>query len=73
MISIVTTVLKVGALVVFVVIAAMHFNPEMLSTVSSAKVSGMSTLPAAIAIALWAFVGIESATVPAGEIKDPES
>ena len=72
MISIVTTVLKVGALVVFVVIAGMHFNPAMLSTVSSAKVSGMSTLPAAIAIAFWAFVGIESATVPAGEIKDPE-
>ena len=72
MVSIVTTVLKVGALVVFVVIAAMHFNPAMLSTVSSAKVSGMSTLPAAIAIALWAFVGIESATVPAGEIKNPE-
>lgn len=71
-VSIVTTVLKVGALVVFVVIAAMHFNPAMLSTVSSDKVSGMSTLPAAIAIALWAFVGIESATVPAGEIKDPE-
>lgn len=72
MVSIVTTVLKVGALVVFVVIAAMHFNPAMLSTVSNAKVSGMSTLPAAIAIALWAFVGIESATVPAGEIKNPE-
>lgn len=70
-VSVVTTVLKVGALVVFVVIAAMHFNPAMLNTVSSAKVSGMSTLPAAIAIALWAFVGIESATVPAGEIRDP--
>jgi amino acid transporter len=71
-VSVVTTVLKVGALVVFVIIAALHFNPAMLSTVSSAKVSGMSTLPAAIAIALWAFVGIESATVPAGEIKNPE-
>jgi basic amino acid/polyamine antiporter, APA family len=70
-VSIVTTILKVGALVVFVIIAAMHFNPDMLATVSSAKVSGMSTLPAAIAIALWAFVGIESATVPAGEIKNP--
>ena len=70
-VSIVTTILKVGALVVFVIIAAMHFNPAMLTTVSSAKVSGMSTLPAAIAIALWAFVGIESATVPAGEIKNP--
>jgi basic amino acid/polyamine antiporter, APA family len=70
-VSIVTTILKVGALVVFVVIAAMHFNPAMLGTVSSVKVAGMSTLPAAIAIALWAFVGIESATVPAGEIKNP--
>ncbi|GCD09880.1 amino acid permease [Clostridium tagluense] len=71
-VSIITTVLKLSALVVFVVIAGMNFNPAMLSTVSSAEVSGMGTLPAAIAIALWAFVGIESATVPAGEIKDPE-
>lgn len=71
-VSIITTVLKVGALVVFVAIAAMHFNPAMLKTVSSVNVSGMGTLPAAIAIALWAFVGIESATVPAGEIKNPE-
>jgi amino acid transporter len=70
-VSIVTTILKVGALVVFVIIAAMHFNPDMLGTVSGSKVSGMNTLPAAIAIALWAFVGIESATVPAGEIKNP--
>jgi len=70
-VSIVTTVLKVGALIVFVIIAAMHFNPAMLKTVSSVNVAGMNTLPAAIAIALWAFVGIESATVPAGEIKDP--
>ena len=71
-VSIVTTILKVGALVVFVIIAALHFNPAMLGTVSSVKVSGMNTLPAAIAIALWAFVGIESATIPAGEIKNPQ-
>ena len=71
-VSVVTTVLKVSALAVFVIIAAMHFNPAMLNTVSSAKVSGMNTLPAAIAIALWAFVGIESATIPAGEIKNPQ-
>ena len=71
-VSIVTTILKVGALVVFVIIAALHFNPAMLGTVSSVTVSGMNTLPAAIAIALWAFVGIESATVPAGEIKNPQ-
>jgi amino acid transporter len=71
-VSIITTILKVGALVVFVVIAALHFKPAMLLTVSGSDVAGMGTLPAAIAIALWAFVGIESATVPAGEIKNPE-
>lgn len=70
--GIITTVLKIVPLIVFVIIGAMHFNPAMLSTVSSPDVAGMSTLPAAIAIALWAFVGIESATVPAGEIKNPE-
>ncbi len=71
-VSIITVVLKVGALGVFIVLAALHFNPEMLKTVSRPEVSGMDTLPAAIAIALWAFVGIESATVPAGEIKNPK-
>jgi basic amino acid/polyamine antiporter, APA family len=71
-VSIITTVLKVAALLVFIFIATMHFNPAMLNTVSGQNVSGMNTLPAAIAIALWAFIGIESSTVPAGEIKNPE-
>lgn len=70
--GIITTLLKIVPLIIFVIIGAMNFNPEMLSTVSSPEVAGFSTLPAAIAIALWAFVGIESATVPAGEIKNPE-
>jgi len=71
-IGIVSTVLKVSALLVFLVIALINFDPQYLSTVTSSEVSGMSTLPAAIAVALWAFVGLESATVPAGEIKNPE-
>ena len=71
-IGIVSTVLKVAALIVFMVIAAIHFNPKFLHTVAAPELSGMGTFPAAIAVALWAFVGLESATVPAGEIKDPE-
>jgi APA family basic amino acid/polyamine antiporter len=71
-IGIISTVLKVSALLVFLVIALINFDPQYLSTVTSSEVSGMSTLPAAIAVALWAFVGLESATVPAGEIKNPE-
>jgi basic amino acid/polyamine antiporter, APA family len=69
-IGIVTTILKIGALIVFVIIALIHFNPDMLNTVSDNSVSGMDTLPAAIAIALWAYVGIESSTIPAAEIKN---
>ncbi|MEG0306520.1 MAG: amino acid permease [Clostridium sp.] len=71
-ISIVSTVLKIGVLVVFIVIAALNFDPTYLNTVSSPEVSGLSTLPAAIAIALWSFIGLESATVAGGEIKNPE-
>ncbi|MGE5632003.1 MAG: amino acid permease [Caulobacteraceae bacterium] len=71
-VGIVTTTLKIVPLVVFVILAAMHFDSSHMSTVSSPDVAGWGTVPAAIAIALWAFVGLESATVPAGEVKDPE-
>jgi basic amino acid/polyamine antiporter, APA family len=71
-VGIVTTVLKILPLIVFGIIAGVKFNPGNFGTVSSVETAGMSTLPAAIAITLWAFVGLESATVPAGEIKNPE-
>lgn len=72
LIGIVTTILKILPLIVFAIIAAIHFHPSFVNTVSNKSVSGISTLPAAIAITLWAFVGLESATIPAGEIKNPE-
>jgi amino acid transporter len=71
-IGVITTVLKILPLIAFAIIAGIHFNPGFFSSPSAPEVSGMSTIPAAIAITLWAFVGLESATVPAGEIKDPE-
>lgn len=71
-VGIITTALKIVPLIVFAIIAAINFDPAYIGTSSSSEVSGISTLPAAIAITLWAFVGLESATVPAGEIKNPE-
>lgn len=71
-VGVVTTILKILPLGVFIVIAAIHFNPAYFATVSKPEVAGMGTIPAAIAITLWSFVGIECATIPAGEIKDPE-
>lgn len=71
-IGIISTILKVVVLVVFIFIAFINFNPSYMNTISSPEVAGMGTLPAGIAIALWAFVGLESATVAGGEIKNPE-
>ena len=70
--GIVTTVLKIVPLLAFVIIGACFFDPANLTTVSKPELVGFAGLPAAIAITLWAFVGLEAATIPAGEIRDPE-
>ncbi len=33
---------------------------------------GVSTIPVASSLTLWAFMGLETASVAGGEIKDPE-
>lgn len=71
-ISIVTTVLKLGVILVFMVIALFGFNPEYLGTYSSPEATGWGALPAAIAVTLWSFIGLESAAISGGEIKNPE-
>lgn len=69
--GIVTTTLKILPLLAFIAIAAFFFEPANLATVSKPELTGFTGLPAAIAITLWAFVGLECATIPAGEIRDP--
>lgn len=71
-VGIITTVFKILPLVIFVCIAAMHFQMSNINTVSSNDVAGISTVPIAVSITLWSFLGFESATLPAGEIKNPE-
>ena len=71
-VGIITTVFKILPLIVFACIASMHFNVETFNTVSATSTTGLSTIPIAVSITLWSFLGLESATIPAGEIKDPE-
>lgn len=68
----ITTILKLAVILVFAAIAIYGFNPEYLTTYSSAEVQGLGTLPNAIAVTLWSFVGLESAAISAGEIENPE-
>lgn len=71
-VSVVTTVIKLGVILIFMIIALWGFNPEYLTVPSSPEVAGFGALPAAIAVTLWSFIGLESAAVSGGEIKYPE-
>jgi APA family basic amino acid/polyamine antiporter len=71
-VQLVTTVLKlvplalIGGLGWFWVDGA-RFTPANLSGQSD-----MAAISAAAALTLWAYLGLESATVPSGEVRDPE-
>lgn len=67
----VITIFKLFLFVFFVAVTAYHFNPNFLKPMFPVD-KGISTLPAAAAATLWAFTGFETATVTAGEIKNPE-
>lgn len=70
--QLITTILKIIPLVVVTIgglffIQFVHFKPLNISEVSSLKAITICT-----ALCLFAFMGLESATIPAGNIKSPE-
>lgn len=66
-----TTFFKIGLFLLFIILTAYHFNPSYIA-MPFPEGKGVETIPAAAAATLWAFTGFESATVTAGEIKNPE-
>lgn len=71
--NLILTVIKLLPLLLFVVIAIFHVDLQNYHTVSSSDVSGISTIPTAVAFALWSFIGFEGASVNAGEVKNAET
>ncbi|SCL90502.1 amino acid permease [Sporanaerobacter sp. PP17-6a] len=71
-VAVITTVCKIVPLLIFIIIAAMHFEPSNLSTVSSEALRGTNTVSVAVGITLWAFLGLDSVSVAAGDIKNPK-
>ena len=65
------TVFKIGFFAIFIVVAFLNFDTaNILPLFPEGK--GLSTISMAATSTLWAFIGLESATVTAGEIIDPE-
>ena len=71
-VQVVTTLLKLLPLALVGVAGMMSFDASHF-TVADTGLRALSTsVPAVAALTLWAFLGLESATIPAGSIQDPD-
>ncbi len=71
MLQLVTTVLKLLPLLLVATLGLLFVQPHNLENFNITGHSNFSALTGAATLTLWAFIGLESATVPADSVKDP--
>lgn len=67
-----STVLKLIPLLLLSVFGFYYFEPAHFSPFNVSGQSTFSAISATATLTLWALLGLESSTIPAGNIKDPE-
>ncbi len=72
MVQLATSVLKVLPLVGIGVAGLFHFNPRHFVWPAESVGGALGGVNATVALTLWAFLGLESATVPADHVDDPK-
>ena len=70
-VQIVTTVLKLLPLAVVGVGGILYFQPAAFALPASATTPIATQLLTVVTLTLWAFLGLECATIPAGSVRDP--
>ncbi len=70
-VQVATTVLKIAPLLALVLFGLAHFNPRLLAPGPVAG-SPWHAINISMTATLFAFVGVECATIPAGHVRDPE-
>ena len=70
-VQVLTTVLKLVPLLLIGVLGWWWVEPGNFAVINRSGQSDLAAISAAAAVTLWAFLGLESATVPAGEVVDP--
>ncbi|MFO7768188.1 MAG: amino acid permease [bacterium] len=71
-VQLVTTVLKLLPLAAVGLLGILYLDPSHFRPFNLAGGSAMGAVRATATLTLWAFIGLESATVPAENVKDPE-
>jgi amino acid transporter len=72
MVQIITTLLKILPLLALALFGMFAIEPHYFTPFNASGRPAISALAACAALTLWAFLGLESATVPAGNVRDPE-
>jgi APA family basic amino acid/polyamine antiporter len=70
--QLITVILKISPLIVFALWGIFYFNPHMLLSGPPVR-SVPAALDASAALTMWAFLGLECATIPADHVKDPDT
>lgn len=71
-VQLVTTVLKLVPLLMIASLGLLFIHPQYLADFNLTGKSNFSALTGAATLTLWAFVGLESATVPAEDVENPQ-
>ncbi len=70
--QLITTVLKLLPLIFIATVGLYYIHPHYLTDFNISGKSNFSALTNAATLTFWAFVGLESATVPADDVIDPQ-
>lgn len=71
-VQLLTTAMKLTGLLVFIVFGAAYIDTANYVPLNNSNDSAFSAISACAALTLWAFIGLESATVPADDVVDPK-
>jgi APA family basic amino acid/polyamine antiporter len=71
-VQLVTTILKVVPLVLIGAIGLFYIDVEHFKPFNPTDKTPLAALTATVALTLWAFLGLESGSIPADDVEDPQ-
>ena len=71
-VQLVTTILKLVPLIAIGTVGLLYLDFDNFTPFNTSGQSTISAITATAALTLWAFLGVESATIPAGDVEQPE-
>lgn len=69
-VQVITTILKLAPLLALALFGFVHFNPQLLAPGPHAG-APLHAVSLCVAATLFAFIGVECASIPAGHVRDP--